>query len=148
MLAACAGSEQDKQDLKAFLLALRGPLPDIRMEDWVRPVAAAEGLDGEALFNGKATCINCHQADGMGVPGGQFPRARRRRQLCGRNHHPWAQWQNQRSRQGVQCDHASGWHPAKSQRRRDRGRRKLRAQCLGQSSRRCDGADCQAEKIA
>ena len=62
-------SEQEKQDLKAFLLALRGPLPDIRMEDWVRPVAAAEGLDGEALFNGKATCINCHQADGKGVPG-------------------------------------------------------------------------------
>lgn len=62
-------SDQEKQDLKAFLTALRGPLPDIRMEDWVRPVTAAAGLDGKALFEGKATCVNCHQADGKGVPG-------------------------------------------------------------------------------
>jgi cytochrome c peroxidase len=62
-------SDQEKQDLKAFLTALRGRLPDIRMEDWVRPVSAAAGLDGKALFEGKATCVNCHQADGKGVPG-------------------------------------------------------------------------------
>ncbi|RMD70964.1 MAG: hypothetical protein D6819_02940, partial [Gammaproteobacteria bacterium] len=30
-------TDQEKADLKAFLLALRGPLPDIRMADWVRP---------------------------------------------------------------------------------------------------------------
>jgi cytochrome c peroxidase len=62
-------SNQEKQDLKAFLASLRGPLPDIRMEDWVRPVTAVEGLDGKALFEGKATCVNCHQADGQGVAG-------------------------------------------------------------------------------
>jgi cytochrome c peroxidase len=62
-------TDREKQDLKAFLSALRGPLPDIRMEDWVRPAAAAEGLDGKALFEGKATCVNCHQADGKGVSG-------------------------------------------------------------------------------
>ncbi len=62
-------SDSEKQDLKAFLMALRGPLPEIRMEDWVRPVNAAAGQDGKALFQGKATCINCHQADGKGVPG-------------------------------------------------------------------------------
>lgn len=62
-------SENEKADLVAFLEALRGPLPEIRMEDWVRAVATADGLDGKALFEGKATCINCHQADGRGVPG-------------------------------------------------------------------------------
>lgn len=62
-------SSDQKQDLKAFLLALRGPLPDIRMQDWVRPVVAAAGQDGKTLFEGKATCVNCHQADGKGVPG-------------------------------------------------------------------------------
>ncbi len=63
-------SDTDKQDLKAFLSALRGPLPDIRMEDWVRPVDVdtAAGINGKALFEGKATCVNCHQADGKGVP--------------------------------------------------------------------------------
>lgn len=60
---------QEKQDLKAFLAALRGPLPPIRMEDWVRPITKAAELDGKALFEGKATCVNCHQADGQGVPG-------------------------------------------------------------------------------
>jgi mono/diheme cytochrome c family protein len=62
-------SDQEKQELKAFLASLRGPLPDIRMEDWVRPITAVAGLNGKALFEGKATCINCHQADGQGVPG-------------------------------------------------------------------------------
>jgi cytochrome c peroxidase len=62
-------TDQERQDLKAFLMALRGPLPDIRMEDWVRPVATAEDLGGKALFEGKATCVNCHQVDGKGVPG-------------------------------------------------------------------------------
>ncbi|MGD8590468.1 MAG: cytochrome c peroxidase [Chromatiales bacterium] len=62
-------SDQEKQDLEAFLLALRGPLPDIRMQDWVRPVDGSAGLDGKTLFEGKATCVNCHQADGQGVPG-------------------------------------------------------------------------------
>jgi cytochrome c peroxidase len=62
-------SGEEQQDLKAFLLALRGPLPDIRMQDWVRPVVAATGQGGKALFEGKATCVNCHQADGKGVPG-------------------------------------------------------------------------------
>ena len=62
-------SDQEKQELKAFLASLRGPLPDIRMEDWVRPITAVAGLDGKALFEGKATCVNCHQADGQGVPG-------------------------------------------------------------------------------
>lgn len=64
-------STAERADLKAFLLALRGPLPDIRMQDWVKPVApsADSELDGKALFDGKATCINCHQADGKGVPG-------------------------------------------------------------------------------
>jgi cytochrome c peroxidase len=61
--------EQDKQDLEAFLLALRGPLPDINMADWVRPASVAETLDGKTLFEGKATCVNCHQADGQGVAG-------------------------------------------------------------------------------
>ena len=62
-------SNEEKQDLKAFLASLRGPLPDIRMEDWVRPVTAVADLDGKTLFEGKATCVNCHQADGQGVPG-------------------------------------------------------------------------------
>jgi cytochrome c peroxidase len=62
-------SDGEKADLKAFLAALRGPLPDIRMEDWVRAVAPVAGGDGKALFEGKATCVNCHQADGQGVPG-------------------------------------------------------------------------------
>jgi cytochrome c peroxidase len=62
-------SDRERRDLKAFLSALRGPLPDIRMEDWVRPVATTKTQDGKALFEGKATCINCHQADGRGVPG-------------------------------------------------------------------------------
>lgn len=61
-------TDQEKADLKAFLLALRGPLPDIRMADWVRPAPQAR-KDGEALYKGKATCVNCHQADGRGVPG-------------------------------------------------------------------------------
>jgi cytochrome c peroxidase len=62
-------SDSEKQDLDAFLVALRGPLPEIRMEDWVRPVVAAGAQDGKSLFEGKATCVNCHQADGKGVPG-------------------------------------------------------------------------------
>jgi cytochrome c peroxidase len=62
-------SDQDKQDLETFLLALRGSLPDINMADWVRPASTAETLDGRTLFEGKATCVNCHQADGKGIPG-------------------------------------------------------------------------------
>lgn len=64
-------STQDKQDLEAFLVALKGSLPEIRMEDWVRSVAITAGkeLDGKALFEGKGTCINCHQAHGKGIPG-------------------------------------------------------------------------------
>ena len=62
-------TDQEKQDLKAFLLALRGPLPDIRMQDWVRSANTSAGLDGKALFEGKATCVNCHQANGQGVAG-------------------------------------------------------------------------------
>lgn len=67
-------SASERADLKAFLLALRGPLPDIRMQDWVTPAPAAAGqaIDGKALFEGKATCVNCHQASGQGVPGA-FP---------------------------------------------------------------------------
>ena len=71
--------DQEKEDLEAFLLALRGALPDIRMEEWVRPVEPSTGADGRALFEGKATCINCHQADGMGVPGVFPPLAGNRR---------------------------------------------------------------------
>lgn len=64
-------TQREKSDLKAFLVALRGPLPDINMADWVRPVSlpAGSALDGKALFEGKATCVNCHQADGRGIPG-------------------------------------------------------------------------------
>lgn len=64
-------SAREKQDLKAFLLALQGPLPQIRMQDWVRAVEtpADQALDGKTLFEGKGTCINCHQTDGRGVPG-------------------------------------------------------------------------------
>lgn len=64
-------STQDKTDLLAFLMALRGPLPEIRMEDWVRPVTMTAGteLDGKSLFEGKGTCINCHQTHGKGIPG-------------------------------------------------------------------------------
>jgi mono/diheme cytochrome c family protein len=62
-------SQPERQDLEAFLMALRGPLPEIRMQDWVRPVATTAGLDGKSLFEGKATCVNCHQPDGQGVPG-------------------------------------------------------------------------------
>jgi cytochrome c peroxidase len=76
-------SEQEKQDLQAFLLALRGPLPDIRMQDWVRPVDTLGPLDGKGLFEGKATCINCHQADGQGVPGVFPPLAGNRRVIDG-----------------------------------------------------------------
>lgn len=62
---------EEKSDLRMFLLALNGPLPDIRMEEWVKaaPVEEGKALDGETLFIGKATCVNCHQADGRGVPG-------------------------------------------------------------------------------
>lgn len=64
-------SKGEQQDLHAFLLALRGPLPEINMQDWVRPVdmKSSEALNGKALFEGKATCINCHQATGLGIPG-------------------------------------------------------------------------------
>lgn len=62
-------NDQENKDLKAFLSALRGSLPDIRMEDWVRPVSATTNTDGKTLFEGKATCVNCHQADGKGVSG-------------------------------------------------------------------------------
>ncbi len=64
-------SDSEQADLNAFLRALRGPLPDIRMQDWVRPVAvdSSKALDGKTLFEGKGTCINCHQAGGRGVPG-------------------------------------------------------------------------------
>ena len=62
-------SDQEKQEIKAFLTALRGPLPDIRMQDWVRPVATTADLDGKSLFEGEATCVNCHQPEGQGVPG-------------------------------------------------------------------------------
>lgn len=62
-------SVEEKQDLKSFLLALRGPLPEIRMQDWVHPISTTGPQDGKALFEGKATCVNCHQADGKGVPG-------------------------------------------------------------------------------
>lgn len=67
-------SASEKGDLKAFLMALRGSLPDIRMQDWVRPVDVERGkaLDGKTLFEGKGTCVNCHQRDGNGVPG-TFP---------------------------------------------------------------------------
>ncbi len=60
---------EEQAQLKAFLVALRGPLPQIRMQDWVTPAPAADAIDGKALFEGKATCVNCHQADGRGVPG-------------------------------------------------------------------------------
>lgn len=61
---------QEKQDLKAFLSALRGSLPEIRMQEWVRPASAVTEIDdGKTLFEGKATCVNCHQTDGKGVPG-------------------------------------------------------------------------------
>ncbi len=68
-------SADERAELKAFLSALRGPLPQIRMQDWVTPAPArtaagsGDAADGKALFEGKATCINCHQADGRGVPG-------------------------------------------------------------------------------
>lgn len=85
--SATSLSDQEKQDIKALLKALRGPSPEARMQDWVRPVVAASSQGGKALFEGKATCVNCHQADGKGVPG-VFPpladnpsRRRQRRQL-------------------------------------------------------------------
>jgi cytochrome c peroxidase len=64
-------TKQEQQDLKAFLLELRGDLPDIKMKDWVKaaPQPDAKALDGRALFMGKATCVNCHQANGKGIPG-------------------------------------------------------------------------------
>ncbi len=64
-------SKEEKEDLKAFLLALEGPLPEINMADWVRPadMAKTDMLDGKALFEGKATCVNCHQPTGLGIPG-------------------------------------------------------------------------------
>jgi cytochrome c peroxidase len=62
-------SDGERQDLIAFLAALRGPLPEINMADWVRAADSGAGLDGKALFEGKATCVNCHQPDGQGVPG-------------------------------------------------------------------------------
>jgi cytochrome c peroxidase len=62
-------SPEEKRDLGAFLSALRGPLPEIRMQDWVRPAVAGRGQDGKSLFEGMATCVNCHQADGRGVAG-------------------------------------------------------------------------------
>lgn len=58
----------EQADLLAFLQALRGPLPEIDMAKWVRN-AKAETLDGKALFEGKGTCINCHQAKGQGIAG-------------------------------------------------------------------------------
>lgn len=64
-------SQKETADLKAFLLALQGPLPAINMQDWVTPVAmqASEKLDGKLLYEGKGTCVNCHQANGQGIPG-------------------------------------------------------------------------------
>ena len=63
-------STQQKQDLIEFLLSLKGPLPDIKMQDWVRAVKITnkEEAQGKTLFEGKATCINCHQKNGKGVP--------------------------------------------------------------------------------
>jgi len=61
-------SETEKTDLLAFLHSLRGKLPEIDMAKWVRN-AKSETLDGKALFEGKGTCINCHQAKGQGIPG-------------------------------------------------------------------------------
>jgi mono/diheme cytochrome c family protein len=49
------------------------------MQDWVRPVATTADLDGKSLFEGKATCVNCHQPDGQGVPGVFPPLAGNRR---------------------------------------------------------------------
>jgi cytochrome c peroxidase len=62
-------TDGQRQDLIAFLGALRGPLPEIDMADWVRPADTSAQLGGKALFEGKATCVNCHQRDGQGVPG-------------------------------------------------------------------------------
>lgn len=61
-------------DLRAFLESLRGSLPEIEMAKWVRPVDGPPGtaLDGKALFEGKGTCVNCHQTDGRGIAGA-FP---------------------------------------------------------------------------
>ncbi len=61
-------SAAEKADLLAFLQSLRGELPEIDMAKWVRN-AKGETLDGKALFEGKGTCINCHQAEGQGIPG-------------------------------------------------------------------------------
>lgn len=61
-------NDGEKADLLAFLHSLRGPLPEIDMAKWVRN-AKADTLDGKALFEGKGTCVNCHQANGQGIPG-------------------------------------------------------------------------------
>lgn len=62
-------SETEKQDLKAFLLSLQGSLPEIDVASTVTFAQTGNTLDGKMLFEGKGTCINCHQANGQGIPG-------------------------------------------------------------------------------
>jgi nitrite reductase (NO-forming) len=49
------------------------------MADWVRTAGKDVGLNAKALFEDKATCINCHQADGREVAGVFPPLAGNRR---------------------------------------------------------------------
>lgn len=65
-------SRAEKDDLKVFLESLRGPLPEIDVASVLTHAANADTLDGQKLFGGKGTCINCHQANGQGIPGA-FP---------------------------------------------------------------------------
>lgn len=61
--------KQEIADLKAFLLALRGSLPEINVASIVTQAYNEPTLDGKKLFEGKGTCVNCHQSTGLGIPG-------------------------------------------------------------------------------
>ena len=131
-------SDEEKQDLKAFLAALRGPLPEIRMEDWVRPVARP-GSRRQGTVRGQGHLRQLPSARRPGCArrvsslGGQPACAGRRRQLRCPDHHPRAQRRDQRSRQVVQRRHAADRHPTGTELCGDRRRRQLRSGRLGQS---------------
>lgn len=62
-------NKKELANLKAFLLALRGPLPEIDVASIITQAKTEPTLDGKKLFEGKGTCVNCHQATGLGIPG-------------------------------------------------------------------------------
>lgn len=65
-------SQTELADLKSFLLTLRGSLPKIDVASITTQADLEPTLDGKKLYEGKGTCVNCHQATGLGILGA-FP---------------------------------------------------------------------------